>query len=112
MPYKDSKKQKKAQHESYLRNKEKYRKKRKQRRKERRDFLNKYKADRGCLLCNEKRAPCLIFHHRDPSKKKYGINIIATHLYSDKIIIEELAKCDVICANCHRALHAKDNGTL
>jgi hypothetical protein len=37
------------------------------------------------------------FDHRDPSIKRSGINRTSTHY-----LAEEMAKCDLRCANCHR----------
>ena len=39
--------------------------------------------------------------HRDPSTKLYAPAKLIT-LGSMKKAIEEVAKCDVVCANCHR----------
>lgn len=40
------------------------------------------------------------YDHIDPASKKYGIGRIIT--YSKNIILEEIAKCDLVCGNCHR----------
>ncbi len=43
------------------------------------------------------------FDHRDKKKKLAGINkMINFHSYSKKKIFEEIKKCDLVCANCHR----------
>lgn len=58
----------------------------------------------GCRKCGEKRSYVLDFHHKNPEEKE---NVIAHMLKSsgeDKLIAE-LAKCDVLCANCHREFH-------
>lgn len=39
------------------------------------------------------------FDHRDPMDKTFTIS--AARTYSDQRIIEEIAKCDVVCKNCH-----------
>lgn len=41
------------------------------------------------------------FDHRDPSKKADTINRILNN-GSWRKLREEVAKCDVVCANCHR----------
>lgn len=41
------------------------------------------------------------FDHRDPTTKKFNIADNYTHS-SKKKILEEIAKCDVVCSNCHR----------
>ena len=40
------------------------------------------------------------FHHRDPSTKDFTINQSGNRGIAK--VKEEIIKCDVICANCHR----------
>ena len=58
----------------------------------------------GCIKCGEKRSYVLDFHHRDPAEKT---NVLAHMIKSasESALIAELAKCDVLCANCHREFH-------
>ncbi len=69
-------------------------------------WLNEVKS-RGCSRCGEKRLPCLDFHHRDPSTKSFDIGVRASAI-SLETLQAEVAKCDVICSNCHRVLHASE----
>lgn len=46
------------------------------------------------------------FHHRDPKTKK--MNICTSLENSLKDLEEECKKCDLICSNCHRILHARE----
>lgn len=66
-------------------------------------FLIDYKEEKGCCKCGDKRHYVLDFHHeRD---KEYDV---ATGVYkgmSTSRLMEEINKCVVICANCHRELH-------
>jgi len=57
----------------------------------------------SCIICGENDARCLDYHHRDPKAKMF--NICRAQCYSVFSVIEELGKCDVLCANCHRKLH-------
>jgi hypothetical protein len=43
---------------------------------------------------------CMDFDHRDPSNKKF--NIASWRAHSAFEVVEEIAKCDVVCSNCHR----------
>ena len=63
-----------------------------------------YRKECGCQKCGEKRKFALDFHHINPEEK---IDNIAHMIKSaiEKGLIAELAKCDVLCANCHRELH-------
>jgi hypothetical protein len=42
------------------------------------------------------------FDHRDPSAKSFYINSGRASLKSREALLAEIAKCDVVCANCHR----------
>lgn len=46
----------------------------------------------------------LEFHHRDPRTKEFGIGALIS---SKQRLNIELAKCDLVCANCHRARHER-----
>lgn len=101
MPYLDPVKQKQASHESYLRNKDKiygrYRDTR---------VLWARKVDllksKPCMDCGGEFQPCVMdFDHREPADKIANVS----RLVRDgkfKQILDEIAKCDVVCANCHR----------
>ena len=58
-----------------------------------------------CEICGyDKYVGALEFHHRDPSKKDFGIGT-CTHGHSLNEIKRELDKCDLLCSNCHREKH-------
>lgn len=67
-------------------------------------YLQEYKAAHRCTICEESRSYCLVFHHRDPTTKKFDISLSRDKAFS--AILSEVKKCDVICANCHLELHA------
>ena len=46
-------------------------------------------------------------HHRDPSTKSFGLSEARRGSYSKKRILDELEKCELLCANCHRLEHAE-----
>ena len=73
-------------------------------------IVDKAKAN-GCKKCGEKRLYVLDFHHRDPSVKEGTINHMLKSSSYNKLI-EEIDKCDVLCANCHREFHylERENG--
>lgn len=105
MPYKDPSRQKVAAREHYLKNKPKYYLKKKVREKKISAFIQKYKNGKKCLRCPESFTACLEFHHRDPADKDMEVSMIARHGWSEKRILEEIKKCDLLCANCHRKEH-------
>lgn len=62
---------------------------------------------KGCMDCGEKDVVVLQHHHRVPSEKSFGIGR-ATGTMSLARLELELAKCDVVCANCHLRRHARE----
>ena len=69
-----------------------------------REWLNDIKRESGCIYCGENEPVALLFHHRDAAAKKFTISNIVG--YSRKTIMGEVAKCDILCRNCHAKLHA------
>jgi hypothetical protein len=68
---------------------------------EAKDFIYADKILKGCSRCSERRPNCLQYHHLDPSKKTCNISDIQHRRYTLKRIEEEMAKCIILCANCH-----------
>jgi hypothetical protein len=58
-----------------------------------------------CILCPESSVCCLDFHHRNPSEKKGNMSFLA-QTHSWKMVLKEIEKCVILCANCHRKIHA------
>jgi len=66
----------------------------------RRAFVNTLKA-RPCHDCGGTFPPCCMdFDHRNPSTKKGLVSRMFRRRMS--LLLEEIQKCDVVCANCHR----------
>jgi hypothetical protein len=71
-------------------------------------MLRAHKAAVGCRDCGERDPIVLDLHHRDPDEKsprlRYRGRSHSTGLIDMSLaaLMEELAKCDVLCANCHR----------
>jgi hypothetical protein len=87
-------------------NREKYTQYQKGRRIERQKWLQELKNGLSCIICGESDPACLDFHHRDSSVKKGLISKMVTRVSMERVM-DEIDKCDVLCANCHRKLHAK-----
>ena len=62
-----------------------------------------YKSQ-GCLLCNEDCPSCMDFHHIYDNKES---NVGELIKYGKKRILSEIRKCVILCANCHRKVHAR-----
>lgn len=57
-----------------------------------------------CKYCSFDRPwpECFDFHHRDRSKKSFGISDCNR---SWEALKREAKRCDLVCATCHRAIH-------
>lgn len=57
-----------------------------------------------CKDCNNRFNPWqLDFDHREGEIKKYNISSMIKPLkLAFNVILNEIAKCDLVCANCHR----------
>ena len=59
-----------------------------------------------CKICGyQKCTDALEFHHLDPKKKDFSISSKG-YARSWVRVKEEIEKCILICANCHREIHA------
>lgn len=70
-------------------------------------FLNAWKVERGCRECGERDPRCLDAHHRDPTEKEVNVSLVVWRWKHERLLAE-LAKCDVLCRNCHAKLHAAE----
>ena len=60
----------------------------------------------SCLGCGRDGALVLFeFHHRNAADKEFGISEDGILRSWHKVVVE-LAKCVMLCANCHREVHA------
>jgi hypothetical protein len=72
-----------------------------------RQWLLGKRARLVCNRCGEADQACLDFHHREPNGKEYALSEAIRRGWSLKRLEAELAKCDVLCSNCHRKHHAE-----
>jgi hypothetical protein len=63
-----------------------------------------YKGSKCAICGHNKCIQVLEFHHTDPNKKDFGISAKG-YTRSWKKVKEELDKCILLCANCHREVH-------
>lgn len=58
--------------------------------------------DRPCMDCGGRFPPCAMdFDHRDPTTKRAAVTRLIGRTGTARLL-EEVAKCDIVCANCHR----------
>lgn len=68
----------------------------------------KYKGGK-CIYCGyNKSFAALDFHHLDPNQKDFGIAQVKKLILNNEIK-NELDKCILLCANCHREEHFKQS---
>src|SRR5262245_28109113 len=78
----------------------------------RRDWVTTLKVRQGCKDCSETHPAVLQFHHVNPSTKLIRVShTIATNL-PRRLIEAEIAKCIVLCANCHAKRHWNEQQDL
>jgi hypothetical protein len=98
----------------YLANAETYKRRaavNKQRvRQENRLRLREFVDAHGCRDCGLHDVTVLEFDHRDPAAKRQDVNSLIEFGLSWHTIALEMAKCDVVCANCHRRRTARQFG--
>ncbi len=66
------------------------------------DWYINYKKEQKCLQCGITDFRVLDFHHREPKEKSFNVSAKATGKVSIKTLMTEIAKCDILCSNCHR----------
>jgi hypothetical protein len=71
-----------------------------------RQSLNIIKEESPCRGCGEfYPAVCMEFYHRDPREKRDHVSTLVGKGRRWETIVEEIRKCDILCANCHRLEH-------
>jgi hypothetical protein len=69
---------------------------------ERRKLIDAIKLEQGCLLCGYNEHPvALDFDHINPLEKSFTIGTKYSSV-SEELLLSEIKKCRVLCANCHR----------
>jgi 5-methylcytosine-specific restriction endonuclease McrA len=64
----------------------------------------------GCTECgNDRDKSSLEFHHRNPAEKvaSIGSMIRQPTRYNITDLMNEVAKCDLVCEPCHKDIHRK-----
>ena len=63
-------------------------------------------GDKCCICGYDKCTSALEFHHKDPSQKDFTLGENANMGFEKAK--EEIKKCILVCANCHREIHQFD----
>ncbi len=79
------------------------------RRKETISFIRKFKENKKCNICDWNKHPEILqFHHINPKEKRFELGTGGVGNYSRKTLEEEIAKCELLCPNCHEWLHYQE----
>jgi hypothetical protein len=70
-----------------------------------RAIFRELKSKLKCNRCPQNHIAALQFHHTDPATKEFDIGYAASKNWSMTRIMEEIAKCEVLCASCHAIHH-------
>ena len=67
------------------------------------DLYTKYKSSLSCERCGFDDARALQFHHHNDDKEDSVAELIRHRSFER--VMEEISKCEVLCANCHSIEH-------
>lgn len=98
------------QQRHYYRNKNEWAERINERKAELKAWVNETKTGTGCERCGEDHPACLDYHHIHGEKDR-GVSKMAKDGVGKERIREEMEKCVVLCANCHRKEHWDDRKT-
>lgn len=79
--------------------------------KDRQDRITDYLAGKSCEVCGISDIRVLDFDHIDPKSKKFSISRGLNNGWAWDIIIDEIQKCRILCANCHRIVTAEQQNS-
>lgn len=86
-----------------LKDRERTRERNRLRRNTHRTKIQEYKQANPCVSCLEPEPCCLEFHHLNPAEKDFELCRAGNESW--ETIEREIAKCVVLCSNCHKKIH-------
>ncbi len=66
------------------------------------EYINQYLEKHPCKDCGESDITVLEFDHTDRKVKFKAVSTLIRNRYTLDVIKEEVKKCEVRCANCHK----------
>ena len=77
----------------------------KQKYQEKKNIVQEIKSSCSCAKCGQTRGYFLDFHHINPNEKSDNITRLTSNNSKLDKVYDEMKKCIVLCANCHREFH-------
>ena len=74
-------------------------------------FILNYLKEHPCVVCGELDPIVLEFDHLNKKTKYMNVSHMVSDAFGLDRIKEEIEKCQVLCANCHRRKSAGENGS-
>lgn len=94
---------KRLSNDHYLANKDLYKRRVAKRKQTLSEAIDAIKARTPCADCGNKFHPCAMdFDHLDATQKIADVSRLRSMNVNMKRILDEIAKCELVCANCHR----------
>ena len=79
-------------------------------RKRNQNWLLNFKKEGKCSRCKINDYRVLEFHHINGKKKDFSISFARNNSFGLERMRQEIKKCVILCANCHRITHYEENG--
>lgn len=100
MPFTDEEARKEYARQHYLDNKAAYAERRKRARREREQHVFDLKAAGSCVDCGQQYHPCQMQYDHIGTDKIASVSDLIRNATLAKVVAE-IAKCELVCANCH-----------
>lgn len=84
----------------------------KRQRAKRRQYLFELKKGMSCVYCGETNPLVIDLDHVDRSTKRGVPSIMVTGGYKWQDVLDEIDKCQPVCANCHRIKSVLESGKM
>ncbi|HZI97206.1 MAG TPA: hypothetical protein VFD41_06735, partial [Actinomycetales bacterium] len=74
-------------------------------------LLRRFLQNNPCFDCGESDVRTLQFDHVDPASKSWAVAVMVRRARPWEVILTEIEKCEVRCANCHSRRTAEMGGS-
>ena len=74
-------------------------------------WFRSVKEKLSCVKCGFSHPAALDFHHISDDKED-NVSTMVINYRAKEAVLAEIAKCEVLCSNCHRIHHDQNNGPL